>query len=249
MKKVLLMLLLFVGSVAASLAQQMREIVYLKNGSVVRGIVIEQVPGVSLKIQTSDGSIFAYQMSDVEKITKEMVGNNRNSFNNNSSFSNNGGFLINDQSGSQQGYKGFLDFGYTVGVGDFEEDRIEFSTSHGYQFNPHFYAGIGVGLSYFTDAEVLGVPIFAHIRANLLDKAISPYVDFRIGYSPTEDVKGFYMAPSIGCKINSFNISLGYVMQKAPVYYYGYSGGYYGYYYEESSENLGGFNFKVGFEF
>lgn len=161
------MLLLFIGSVTVSLAQQMREIVYLKNGSVVRGVVIEQVPGVSLKIQTSDGSIFAYQMSEVEKITKEMVGNNRGSFNNNNdSFNNNGSFFKNDQSGNKQGYKGFLDFGFTVGVGSFKEDRIEFSTSHGYQFNPFFYAGVGVGLSYFTDAEEVGLPIFAHIRGN-----------------------------------------------------------------------------------
>lgn len=239
------MLLLFIGSVTVSFAQQMREIVYLKNGSVVRGVVIEQVPGVSLKIQTSDGSIFAYQMSDVEKITKEMVGNNRGSFNNNNdSFNNNSSFFKIDQPGNKRGYKGFLDFGYTVGVGDFEEDRIEFSTSHGYQFDSYFYAGVGVGLSYFTDAEVVGLPIFAHIRGNLFDKAISPYIDFKIGYSPTEDVKGFYMTPSIGCKIKSFNISLGYVMQKVEYEYYSY---YYGY--EEGSENFGGINFKVGFEF
>ena len=55
------MLLLFVGSITASVAQNVQEVVYLKNGSIVRGVVIEQVPGVSLKVQTSDGSIFAYQ--------------------------------------------------------------------------------------------------------------------------------------------------------------------------------------------
>lgn len=52
------------------------------------------------------------------------------------------------------------------------------------------------------------------------------------------------MAPSIGCKIKSFNISLGYVMQKVEYEYYSY---YYGS--EEGSENFGGINLKVGFEF
>jgi len=47
------------------------DVVYLKNGSVVRGVIIEQVPGVSLKIQTSDGSVFFYKMDEIEKITKE----------------------------------------------------------------------------------------------------------------------------------------------------------------------------------
>lgn len=34
------------------------DVVYLKNGSIIRGMIIEQIPNVSLKIQTKDGSIF-----------------------------------------------------------------------------------------------------------------------------------------------------------------------------------------------
>lgn len=52
-------------------AQQWVEVVYLKNGGQVRGVIIEQVPNETLKIQTADGSIFVYKMSEVEKITKE----------------------------------------------------------------------------------------------------------------------------------------------------------------------------------
>lgn len=47
------------------------DVVYLKNGSVIRGMIIEQVPNVSIKIQTADGSVFFYKMEEVEKITKE----------------------------------------------------------------------------------------------------------------------------------------------------------------------------------
>jgi hypothetical protein len=49
------------------------DVVYLKNGSIIRGTIIEQVPGVSLKIETSDGSVFFYKMEEIEKITKEKV--------------------------------------------------------------------------------------------------------------------------------------------------------------------------------
>jgi len=35
-------------------AQTINETVYLKNGSVVKGTIIEQVPNESLKIKTSD---------------------------------------------------------------------------------------------------------------------------------------------------------------------------------------------------
>lgn len=53
-------------------AQEVSEdVVYLKNGSVIRGIIIEQVPGKSLKLKTRDGNIFVYSFEDIEKITKE----------------------------------------------------------------------------------------------------------------------------------------------------------------------------------
>lgn len=48
------------------------DIVYLKNGSIIRGIIIEQIPNESIKIQTQDGSIFVYKMEEVEKMTKEL---------------------------------------------------------------------------------------------------------------------------------------------------------------------------------
>jgi hypothetical protein len=48
-----------------------KDVIYLKNGSVVKGIIIEQIPNVSLKIESSDGSIFVYKMEEVEKIGKE----------------------------------------------------------------------------------------------------------------------------------------------------------------------------------
>ncbi|PCJ65495.1 MAG: hypothetical protein COA58_08785 [Bacteroidetes bacterium] len=47
------------------------DVLYLKNGSIIRGQIIEQVPNKSLKIQTAGGSIFVYKMEEVEKIIKE----------------------------------------------------------------------------------------------------------------------------------------------------------------------------------
>ncbi len=70
MKRNLLLLMLTLTA-ASVLAQSKQEVVYLKNGSIVRGTIIEQVPGKNLKLETADGSVFVYDMTDVEKITKE----------------------------------------------------------------------------------------------------------------------------------------------------------------------------------
>ena len=67
----ILALVALIGFAMPAAAQQYQEVVYLKNGSVIKGVVIEQVPGQSVKVQTQDGSIFVYEMSKVDKIVKE----------------------------------------------------------------------------------------------------------------------------------------------------------------------------------
>jgi hypothetical protein len=56
---------------AAFSQNQKKDVVYLKNGSIIKGEIIEQIPNKSIKIQTSDGNIFVYDISDIEKMTKE----------------------------------------------------------------------------------------------------------------------------------------------------------------------------------
>ena len=57
---------------APGLAQQLHEdVVYLKNGTIVRGMIIQQIPNESITIRTKDGSQFVYRMNDVVQITRE----------------------------------------------------------------------------------------------------------------------------------------------------------------------------------
>lgn len=71
MRKALLIVCAVVCSVFYVAAQQLEDVVYLKNGSVIRGTILEQVPGKTLKIMTNDGSQFVYKIAEVEKMTKE----------------------------------------------------------------------------------------------------------------------------------------------------------------------------------
>jgi len=52
-------------------AQEKQEyILHLKNGSIIRGVIIEIKPDSTVKINTRDGNIFVYQMREIEKIEK-----------------------------------------------------------------------------------------------------------------------------------------------------------------------------------
>ena len=52
-------------------AQSYVDCLYLKNGSIIKGVILEQSLSGPVKIQTKDGNVFVYPISDVLKITKE----------------------------------------------------------------------------------------------------------------------------------------------------------------------------------
>lgn len=138
----------------------------------------------------------------------------------------------------QRGYRGFFDVGHIVGTGDSGSgiNRVEYSTTHGYQFNPYFFLGAGVGVTYYYDGyDCVGIPLFVDVRANMLDSKLSPFIDFKAGYS-FNDFKGAYCAPTVGCRFNmggtvGLSLGIGYTMQK----------------YEKV--NMDGLHVKIGIDF
>ena len=60
MKKIVICLFALMISTMAFVTMA-QDVVYLKNGSVIKGSVIEMIPNQSIKVQTADGSLFVYQ--------------------------------------------------------------------------------------------------------------------------------------------------------------------------------------------
>ena len=234
MRKILLVLFGILGFSVLSIAQNYREVVYLKNGSIIKGIIIEQTPNMSLKIKTADGSIFAYQMDEIEKMTKE-----EDTVSQSFKRTTNGYRTV--------GYRGFIEVGGGFGVGYAGDGVFSFQTSHGYQCTPYFYLGAGVGLDVHFGYEAIFMPIFANIRTNFLNRPITPFFDAKIGYSVVDGM-GLYFNPNFGVSFGlnkkaALNLGIGYNMQMADVYYYD---GYYSDYYREI---IGTICFKLGVEF
>ena len=68
MKKILLSVLLF----GITYSQQYEDVVYLKDGSIIHGVIIEQKPNEYIKIQ-SGKNVFVYQMNEIELIKRELI--------------------------------------------------------------------------------------------------------------------------------------------------------------------------------
>ena len=72
MKKILLTTV-FILTATVLLAQNLQDVVYLRNGSIIRGTIIEQVPNESLTIETADRSLFVFAIDEVERISREPI--------------------------------------------------------------------------------------------------------------------------------------------------------------------------------
>lgn len=62
-----------VSDASAQVAQE--DVIYLKNGDIIRGTIIEQVFGVSIRVRHRDGTERTYKYADIDKTAREpMVG-------------------------------------------------------------------------------------------------------------------------------------------------------------------------------
>ncbi len=99
------------------------------------------------------------------------------------------------------------------------------STSHGYQFNPWLFAGVGLDYSlkdigysnthhYSLDSYFLS--LFADVRTDLQFGKFTPFADVRLGVNATSSGT-VYFSPSIGYRFNwgrkvGINVGVGYTL-------------------------------------
>lgn len=99
------------------------------------------------------------------------------------------------------------------------------STSHGYQFNPWLFAGVGLDYSlkdigysdnHYYQLTSHFLSIFADVRTDLQFSKFTPFGDVRIGVNATSHGT-FYFSPTIGYRFNwerkiGINVGVGYTL-------------------------------------
>ena len=68
-KHIILFSIILVSQLSTIAQSGKKDTIYLKNGSIILGTIIEQVPGKTYKILTSDNNTFTYSVDEIEKIT------------------------------------------------------------------------------------------------------------------------------------------------------------------------------------
>jgi hypothetical protein len=173
------------------------DLVHLKNGSVIRGIIIENMINQSIKIQTADRSIWVFKYEEIEKITKENLVINKQH--------------IDHAEGStfkKSGFINLVEISYSRGIADVNygyvntkngENNFGCRMVNGYQFDEHLSLGLGIGVEkQFTGTTF---PVTLDTRVTFMKGKVSPVLAANIGYAfGLLGIGGLVLNPQLGIK-------------------------------------------------
>ena len=220
MKKFLFMIVMLAMALSASAQENEKyESVYLKNGQVIKGKITAYEPKSHLVIRTDDGQVLRYDINEVERVQRRQRPDN---------VAFNGDF---NGKGPQQGYRGFVDGQATFRSGKYGFSRFGVSTTHGYQFRPWLFAGVGYEYYLFKDQmdkKYSTHTIFGDVRIDFMKSSVDPFLDLRVGYNTGKNL-GLMVSPSMGLRIAlgkntplALNMGVGYSFQRMKHVYYFY---------------------------
>lgn len=219
-------MLLFSAFVRILIAQEVyQDMIYLKNGDIVKGVLVNEVLNISATIVNLEGDTLTFKMDDIRKLTREDILRNN---------------ISSKDKWLKPGYEFAIEAARAIAVGDFGIDYFQVDLVNGIRLNSYVYAGFGLGLTHINDPEYnfylkpkIIVPVYLDLRINYpLSKRFSPYLAFDFGGSLSKernhiedkyftDMIGVFLKTSLGMHIRimksiSLNLAAGYRSQKMP---------------------------------
>jgi hypothetical protein len=158
MKKYFLILILLLIIGYQSSAQKSQDVLYLKNGSVINGTLVE-INDNQYKIKTSDGSLYVFSSQEVDKYLKETaqyVGKRKKG----PGFSLEAGFLLGSQSSR-----------YVL--------PLSFNCSGDFSVDTKNILGLGSGVEFLGQTFT---PLYFEYKHLINDKRITSFFFLRSGY-------------------------------------------------------------------
>lgn len=202
--------LLFLANITFA-QKKNRDVIYLKNGSIINGQIISSDPSGQMKIKTKDNSLWVFEASQIESVSKSTSTFNQ----------------------IRTGYFNLTEAGILTGNSNNKFDT-PFSLMNiiGWQCRNGFSVGAGAGVEFFNETYL---PVVADFRYYLKRQGVSPFLGIQGGYSfaldqpdkqyvyqiyniwpgpsgNTFDIKaegGYLINPSVGfCTLLSENLAL-----------------------------------------
>lgn len=227
-------LFLLLTTISLWAQNKQEDVVYLENGSVLRGKILTYEPRGQLKIEIAGGSVLVYDAEDVVKIEKQDV-QSKDSENNTTTKTS-----VAHRPPTKGMYNSIM-AGTLMGIGEWGSPIPGISLKYTIGYNFHHFIGVGGGLGIMMLGEYPIVPIYANIRSYILKTSATPFVDMNVGYgialNPVSGpftgggmgrgqtaLGGLYLRPAIGVRFPSrkrthVTMDFGYVIQFAQYSY------------------------------
>jgi hypothetical protein len=160
MKKSALVFLTLLFTVSITFAQKgKRDVIYLKNGSIINGQIISSLPSGQVKIKTKDNSLWVFEAAQIDSISKKTAKFNQ----------------------IHTGYFNLTEAGVLVGNSN-NKYATPFSLMNisGWQFENRFSIGAGAGIEFYSETYL---PVVADIRYQLKRQGLNPFFGLQGGYS------------------------------------------------------------------
>ena len=211
---VFFLLMLFTSPLLAQ-KKGWQDVVYLKNGSMLRGDLQEGSTAGDVKIKITGQNLLVFKAEEVARVTREYT---HSGF----EYPYASGYLNITELGLSMGYRAANpSFGSASRVVNFSVQ-----TFNGYQFYPAFALGLVTGIDTYEQITLL--PVGIGVRGDISKTRIRPFYGLDAGFAldwlnnpnlPADHDGGFFWSPTLGIKFNSrkthaFIVNLGYRSQK-----------------------------------
>ena len=207
MKKILLFCIVIFRFLEAAGQDKSEKILYLKNGSVVKGKIIAELPDKYIRIKLTDKSIAKYQRDEVDSIgsTGTLPVKNRMAY---------------KAPDSTVNFYLIAETGPGIGIGQNGSSKFIFNLREYFQINRYYGVGMGLGYRYYFREQTASFPIFVHYRIQLPQNKLKPFYSFGIGVAATP--RNDYFATTIEEPIIMHNIGINYPVSKKIKVHFGF---------------------------
>jgi hypothetical protein len=145
--------------------QKKEDVIYLSDGSIIRGIVQTDSTSGTIRILNHAGDTWVFNLSAVDSLKRERP------FEYKALLFNQHGFEYNINAE-------FLIRSRNNAIGNAVIPGIDMV--FGYRINPYFSAGAGMGMEFF---ETMEIPLSLSVRARISGRALSPLILVKAGYT------------------------------------------------------------------
>ena len=202
MKTILLTFMLAIVAITAY-GQDKMDVVYLKDGRVIKGSIIKPLDADGIQIMTTESDVYTFSAAEVSRVAREEISHDNLK---NKVFVQDG-----------EGFTNITTLGYGFGIGSVgdannNEDYFAIHTVNGFHINRNISLGLGVGVEGYGDYEL--IPLYADIRVYPALTEWAPFFYGNLGYGLgvlEKNIDGGLMAGIGGGIQRSVNPGLAFV--------------------------------------